>query len=188
MIKDDWRFFNMKKTEELQVCEPRITEIVATINKKVSYRINQIESEITAGNGMSSFSGHNSMNILLVGDYQDDIKKLLEKMTGLPVKLLEFSKVTDGQKEKLNHEEQLNLFNTEFLDAITRKGIIICEDLDMIDVPFICEYLAPALDMYDAPLSPVHRSPLCALVATCNSGSSVHIHAIRARFNYTLVL
>ena len=39
--------FEMKKAENLQACSSRITEIADTINRKVSYRINQIESEMT---------------------------------------------------------------------------------------------------------------------------------------------
>ena len=115
----------MKKAENLQVCSSRTTEIAETINRKVSYCINQIESEIPVGNNISSLSGRNSVNVLLLGDYQDELKITLEKTTSLPVTLLKFSKGMGHDKKKLNSTEQLNLFRTEFLEAIKRKGIVL---------------------------------------------------------------
>lgn len=181
-------FNNMKKTENLQVCSSRTTEIAEIINRKVSYCINQTESEISVGNNISSLSGRNSVNALLLGDYQDELKVTLEKTTGLPVTLLKFSKGMGHYKEKLNSNEQLNLFRTEFLEAIKRKGIVLCTDLDMIEFQFVCDYLVPALDMCQDPSTEVHRNPLCTLVATSNSDDSGHMHTVQARFNCILVL
>lgn len=180
--------FEMKKAENLQACSSRITEIADTINRKVSYRINQIESEISAGNDISSLPGRNCMNVLLLGDYQDEIKVTLEKTTGLPVTLLIFSKGAGHYKEKLNPDEQLNLFRTEFIQAIKRKGIVLCTDIDMIEFPFVLGYLVPALEMCQDPSTEVHRDPLCALVATFNVDGSGCMHAVRARFNCSLML
>lgn len=180
--------FNMKKAENLQGCSSRITEVTDAINRKISYRINQIESEISAGNVISSLPGGNSMNVLLLGDYQDEIKAALEKTTGLPVTLLKFSKGMGRYKEKLTPDEQLNLFRTDFLAAIRRKGIVLCTDLDMIEFQFVYDYLVPALEMSQDPSTEADRNPLCALVATYNSDHSGHMHAVRARFNCSLVL
>lgn len=178
-----------------------MTDTCKSIASKVKYRMDKVLERLNSGKTGYDAIGADYINLLMVGrpaTGKTALANAVAAMTGMPIYTIPFSKHTEEDtvegKNKIV-DGKINFVETDFLKAYENGGIIVCEEINLADPAVVMGSLGQAIEkpfilMKDGYI-PVHRHPLCVIIATMNTGTAGSRglnQALSSRFKNTYTL